>query len=51
MGARVGKELVKRGLYTRILGDTILLAPPLVTPTATVDRIVQILGESIAAVS
>jgi adenosylmethionine-8-amino-7-oxononanoate aminotransferase len=51
MGAKVQKELVKRGLYTRIVGDTICLAPPLVTPTETIDRIVQILGESIAAVS
>jgi adenosylmethionine-8-amino-7-oxononanoate aminotransferase len=51
VGARVGKELVKRGLYTRILGDTILLAPPLPTTTAQIDRMVQIIGESIAAVS
>ncbi|GAB4440361.1 MAG: aspartate aminotransferase family protein [Chloroflexi bacterium OHK40] len=50
VGPRVQKELIKRGLYTRIVGDTICLAPPLVTPVETIDRIVQILGESIAAV-
>jgi adenosylmethionine-8-amino-7-oxononanoate aminotransferase len=47
----VQQELTKRGLYTRIVGDTICIAPPLVTPVETIDRIVQILGESIAAVS
>jgi len=51
MGPRVMKEMMKRGLYTRVLGDTILLAPPLITPIETIDQIVQILGESIAAVS
>jgi adenosylmethionine-8-amino-7-oxononanoate aminotransferase len=51
MGAKLGQELTKRGLYTRILGDTVLLAPPLVTDEATIDRIVQIMGESIAALS
>jgi putrescine---pyruvate transaminase len=51
MGVKVQKELIKRGLYTRVVGDTICLAPPLVTPAETIDRIVQILGESIVAVS
>jgi adenosylmethionine-8-amino-7-oxononanoate aminotransferase len=50
VGARVQKELIKRGLYTRVVGDTICLAPPLVTPVETIDQIVQILGDSIAAV-
>jgi adenosylmethionine-8-amino-7-oxononanoate aminotransferase len=51
MGIKVQKEMIKRGLYTRVVGDTICIAPPLVTPTETIDRLVQILGESIAAVS
>lgn len=51
MGGRVLKELTKRGVFTRVVGDTICLAPPLVTPVATIDQIVQLLGESIAAVS
>lgn len=51
VGIRVQKELIKRGLYTRVVGDTICLAPPLVTPQATLDQIVQILGESIVAVN
>jgi adenosylmethionine-8-amino-7-oxononanoate aminotransferase len=51
MGAKLTKEMMQRGLYTRVIGDTVLLAPPLVTDEATIDRIVQIIGESIAAIS
>ncbi len=51
VGARVLQELTKRGLYTRVVGDTICIAPPLITPVETIDRMVQILGESIVAVS
>jgi putrescine aminotransferase len=51
LGARVQAELTKRGLYTRVAGDTICIAPPLVTPVETIDRMVQILGEAIVAVS
>ncbi len=58
MGARVVAECGKRGLITRqraasagppASGDSLCLAPPLMTPEATLDRIVQIVGESIAA--
>ncbi|NTU83172.1 MAG: aspartate aminotransferase family protein [Chloroflexales bacterium] len=51
VGGRLLKEMTSRGLYTRVLGDTICLAPPLITPAETIDRLVQIIGESIAAVS
>ncbi|HMQ35582.1 MAG TPA: aspartate aminotransferase family protein [Chloroflexaceae bacterium] len=51
VGVRVQKEMTKRGLYTRVVGDTICIAPPLVPPAETIDRLVQIVGESIAAVS
>jgi putrescine---pyruvate transaminase len=50
VGVKVQKEMTKRGLYTRVVGDTICIAPPFVTPTETIDRLVQIVGESIAAV-
>jgi putrescine aminotransferase len=50
VGVRVGNEMVERGLYTRVIGDTILLAPPLSTTAEQLDRMVQIIGESIAAV-
>jgi adenosylmethionine-8-amino-7-oxononanoate aminotransferase len=51
VGTRVGGELVKRGVYTRVLGDQILFAPPLVTTEAQIDQIVNALRESIAVVT
>lgn len=58
LGAKVVAEAVKRGLIMRqrggadgppASGDSLCLAPPLMTPEATLDRIVQIVGESISA--
>jgi len=51
VGLRVQKEMTKRGLFTRAVGDTICIAPPLVTPIETIDQLVQIVGESIVAVN
>ncbi|HXF81137.1 MAG TPA: aspartate aminotransferase family protein [bacterium] len=60
VGARVLAEARRRGLITRMragqagdqpIGDTICLAPPLVTTDAQIDRIVEILAEAIAAAS
>ncbi|HET6947609.1 MAG TPA: aspartate aminotransferase family protein [bacterium] len=57
-GARILTEARKRGLITRMragqtgdhpIGDTICLAPPLVTTEAQIDRIVEILREAIVA--
>ena len=42
--------LLDRGLYTRVAMDCICLAPPLVTTDADIDRIVNIVGETIPAV-
>jgi len=39
------------GLYTRNVGDRISLSPPFVTPDAVIDRIPEILYESIAEVT
>jgi adenosylmethionine-8-amino-7-oxononanoate aminotransferase len=49
MGERLHKECCSRGLYSRIRGDTYLLAPPFVTSAGQIDRIVNILGESVKA--
>jgi adenosylmethionine-8-amino-7-oxononanoate aminotransferase len=58
LGAKVVAEAAKRGLIMRqrpgtdgppASGDSLCLAPPLMTPEATLDRIVQIVGESIQA--
>jgi adenosylmethionine-8-amino-7-oxononanoate aminotransferase len=60
LGGKVVAEAAKRGLIMRqrgasdgppASGDTLCLAPPLMTPEATLDRIVQIVGESIEAAS
>ncbi len=57
LGGRVAKEALARGLLTRIrgggaepaIGDTICIAPPLMTPVETIDRIPDILRASITA--
>jgi len=60
LGAKVVAEAANRGLILRLRaaadgppasGDTLCFAPPLPTPEATLDRIVQIVGESIQAVA
>ncbi len=47
---RVKAEMETRGLFTRVVRDIILLAPPLVITEAQVDRAVDIVRGSIAAV-
>jgi adenosylmethionine-8-amino-7-oxononanoate aminotransferase len=57
LGARVGREALARGLLARVrpgaadpaIGDTICLAPPLMTPVETVDRLPEILRAAIIA--
>ena len=57
LGARVGREALARGLLVRArpgspdpeIGDTICLSPPLMTPEATIDRIVTVVRDSIIA--
>jgi adenosylmethionine-8-amino-7-oxononanoate aminotransferase len=49
IGARMQREMLKRGLYTRVRGDVICLAPPLVTTADQIDRIVEIVREAIPA--
>ena len=57
LGPRVAREALSRGLLIRIrggsadpaIGDTICVAPPLMTPHETIDRIVDILRASIPA--
>ncbi len=59
LGARVSGEALSRGLLIRVrvggtdptIGDTICLAPPLMTPAETVDRIPEILRAAIVAAS
>jgi putrescine---pyruvate transaminase len=57
LGARLTREALNRGLLLRVrpgsadprVGDTICLAPPLMTPPEVLDRIPQILRQAISA--
>ncbi len=49
VGKRLRAELTRRGLYTRVLGEVICLAPPLVISEAQLDQIVDILHAAIPA--
>jgi len=59
LGARVLREALARGLLPRIrpgsadppIGDTICVAPPLITPTGVLDHIPVILREALIAVT
>ncbi len=50
VGMKVHDAAQERGLFSRLRGDVFLLAPPAVTTTAQLDRIVEIMRESVAAV-
>jgi adenosylmethionine-8-amino-7-oxononanoate aminotransferase len=50
IGPRVQEECIKRGLYTRIRSDIIMLCPALVIRGEEVDRIVDILRDALQAV-
>jgi len=49
VGGRVVREARERGLVARVKGDSFLMAPPLVITADQVDRMVEILRESIRA--
>ena len=59
LGGKVIQEARKRGLLARLrggsadpaIGDTICVAPPLMTPPETLDRIVEILRASLVGVT
>jgi adenosylmethionine-8-amino-7-oxononanoate aminotransferase len=50
VGQRVHQATQRRGMFTRLRGDVYNLAPCYVTEEAQIDRMVQILGESIEEV-
>jgi adenosylmethionine-8-amino-7-oxononanoate aminotransferase len=47
---KLTEAMLERGLYTRVVLDCICIAPPLITSDADIDRLVDIVRESIAAV-
>jgi adenosylmethionine-8-amino-7-oxononanoate aminotransferase len=50
MTQRLTDALLARGLYTRVALDCICIAPPLVIAEADLDRLVDIIGETVPAV-
>jgi adenosylmethionine-8-amino-7-oxononanoate aminotransferase len=50
LSERLGEAMLARGLCTRVALDCILLAPPLAVDEDVIDRLVQIVAESIRAV-
>ena len=50
IGARINNETQQRGLFSRVRGDVYLLAPPIITTHNQLDRIVDILNDSVNAV-
>jgi adenosylmethionine-8-amino-7-oxononanoate aminotransferase len=50
VGPRVQAEMVKRGVVTRIRGESIFFAPPLIVTEAQVDRLIAVARDAVAAV-
>ena len=50
IGAQVHQETQKRGLFSRLRGDVFCLAPPFITTQEQLDRIVEIMADSVVAV-
>jgi len=50
VGMKVHDAAQERGLFSRLRGDVFLLAPPIVTTESQLDRIVEIMTESVVAV-
>jgi adenosylmethionine-8-amino-7-oxononanoate aminotransferase len=50
IGLRLNRATVERGLFSRVKGDSYLLAPPIVITEAQLDQAVEILADSVRAV-
>ena len=50
VGLQIQRLAIEQGLFSRVKGDSYLLAPPLIISTDQLDRIVDILTETIHAV-
>ena len=50
IGHKVHLAAQRRGLFSRLRGDVFCLAPPVITPTNILDRIVEIMAESVREV-
>ncbi len=50
VGPRVHAEMIKRGVVTRMRGEAVLFAPPLVVTEAQVDRLISVARDAVKAV-
>ncbi len=50
LGAKLTQAMLDRGLYTRVRSEVICSAPPLTTDETTIDRMVEIVHDSIVEV-
>ena len=50
VGARIHAQTLARGLFSRVRGDTFVLAPPFVTEDHLLDRIAEVLADATKAV-
>ncbi|GAB4212489.1 MAG: aspartate aminotransferase family protein [Roseiflexaceae bacterium] len=51
IGPKAAKAMMRHGLFTRVVGDTICLAPPLVSSEDQIDQLVQAVGAAVAEVT
>jgi adenosylmethionine-8-amino-7-oxononanoate aminotransferase len=47
VGPRVGAAMVRHGMFTRMRGDVVCLAPPIITPEDEIDRVVSITATAV----
>jgi adenosylmethionine-8-amino-7-oxononanoate aminotransferase len=50
VGGRMVTAMIERGMFSRVRGDVICLAPPIITPEDELDRVVSITADSVRAV-
>ena len=50
VGPRVHAAMIKRGVVTRIRGESVFFAPPLVVTDAQVDRLIAVTRDAVKAV-
>jgi len=50
MGERVRAEMIKRGVVTRVRGDSVFFSPPLMVTEAQVDRLIAVTRDAVKAV-
>jgi putrescine---pyruvate transaminase len=50
VGPRVQAEMVKRGVVTRIRGESVFFAPPLIVTETQVDRLISVARDAVKAV-